>query len=250
MPDFSLPGSIGSSLLSNIGIALPPAASSKPVDRKYKVMLEVKGFGKTKRGGPEDFVIIANLPEQFHMEFASQWRKPFEKYSAGELANTFRPGAGDIVNDAIGASGFVPKLKEQSYQIWDNGSPFQANLELLFYANESTEREVREKHVALLKLAAPSELISSAAGTVLRAPGPTIVGQTIDANSRRINLYIGEYLTVRNVIVTNVSSDIYCLFDNKGIPIGMAIGISVESFNSCFTADDIDDAFYGGGTSA
>jgi hypothetical protein len=65
----------------------------------------------------------------------------------------------------------------------------------------------------------------------------------MDPTSRQINLRVGKYLYLRNVVITSVSSDVDSLFDVNGIPIAMTIAVEICSFYSCFTAEDIDLMF-------
>lgn len=233
-------------LFTNVGTATPPAAADTKsltgVIPHYQVRIEVAGSESLDSKGKKIFPIIANLPERFNMEFTSQWDTPFARTSAGDVAAAKSGGkiSADLLNSGLGATGLGKTLKSQSYQVWQESSPMMFNLELIFRAVTNSESDVREKHIALLKLAAPSTIL----GQGLRAPGPSIRNQILDSStSRSITLYIGKYLRMKNVVVKSVSSDVTCLFDIQGIPQAMSIGIGVESFNSCFTTEDIDDLF-------
>jgi len=232
---------------------VPGAASTKystpSANPHYQVRLEVRGGDQAlTRTGGKIFPIIAFLPERYNIDFSSQWSSPFSRTdiasAVGAAAGKFGGIAQAITQGAFNIAGISTKLKAQSVQVWDSTSPMAFSIQMVFNAEENAATDVRDKHRALLKLCAPSE---GTAG-ILTQPGPTIASATgsaigISGDSRQIDLYIGSYLRLQNVIVTNVSSDISTLCDASGIPINMTIGLTVESFFSCFTSEDIDKMF-------
>jgi len=233
-------------LFSSVGTATPPSNQASKtltgIVPQYQVSLHVEGDESLDSSGKKIFPIVANLPERFNMEFSSNWEPSFARTSAGDLGSALLGGRvnAETINAGLSASGFGNKIRSQTFQVWQDSSPMNFNVEMVFRAVTNSERDIREKHLALLKLAAPSELI----GGVLRPPGPNIRNKAIDrSNSRSITLYIGKYLRLEDVVIKSVSSDVVCLFDNNGIPQAMTISIGVESFYACFTAQDIEKMF-------
>lgn len=232
----------------------PGATASKystpSANPHYQVRLEVRGDQSLMKSGGNIFPIVAYLPERYNIDFSSQWSSPFSRTdiasAVGAAAGKYGGVAQAITQGALNVAGISTKLKAQSVQVWDSTSPMTFSIQMVFNAEENAATDVRDKHRALLKLCAPSE------GTmgVLSQPGPTIASSVggaigISGDSRQIDLYVGSYLRLQNVIVTNVSSDVSTLCDSSGIPINMTIGLTVESFFSCFTSEDIDKMFGG-----
>lgn len=248
-------------VVTNPGTAVQPPVKVRPVDAMtslasdmYTVELFVKDGGNldtaTDSSGKPLFPLRANLDEKINVSMSSQWDSPFGRSSLGDLASKLFGGkvTGEAIDVALGAAGFGSKLKAQSAQIWTGSSPMTFSFTMKFNAVNNTESEIRDRHMAMLQLCAPSEFIGSGSLVVLRAPGPTIVGSAISpTNSRCINLRVGNYLYLRNVVVKNVSSDVDTLFDEHGIPIAMSIAVEIESFYSCFTSEDIKSMFSPGG---
>lgn len=241
MADLSI-ANIGTSLISNLGTAQRPSSpSSAREESNYQFALYVDD--PDLDNSKNIFPLIASLPEQFNMSFSSNWREPLAQNSLGDAAQALTGApVGGLIDTGLQATGTGSKLKSQSIKTWESSSGLAVSLDLVFYAKQNTNKEIKQKHVALLKLAAPSS-----SGELLKAPGPTVANNLgIVSAGRKITAYIGNYLVLKNIIITGVNSDVIALFDENGIPIGMSIGLQFESFNSCFTTEDIEEAFNGG----
>jgi hypothetical protein len=94
------------------------------------------------------------------------------------------------------------------------------------------------KHLGLLKLAAPSEILG---GLMLLAPGPSIISKGLAG--RKISLYIGTYIYMDNVVVKSVGSDIQTICGADGIPHSMTINVEFESFYAGTTTNDLEKMF-------
>ncbi len=239
---------MANSPISNINTAQAPGQPPKSptgVNDRYLVTLDVQGNESLDTSGRRIFPIVANLPERFNMQFASQWDSPFARTSLSDAASAATKGAvsSETIAGVAGAFGIGRLNKYQTAQVWQSSSAMSFEIEMVFRAINNSATDVRDKHIALLKLAAPSLI----AGGLLHAPGPTLAGKTsssIDVgNSREITLTLGRYLKLRDVVITSVSSDVTCLFDADGIPQAMTIALGVQSFFACFTTDDIDGMF-------
>ena len=231
------------SLISNINSASrPESVSVLASNMDYLAVISVEGDDSLLTGGRGAmFPMRANLPERFHMEMGAQWGMPLAQANAGDMAGSLLgSGAQSLVEIGAGAAGVGTKLKSQFFQVWEQSTPLTLNLDLVFYAQDNTEREIRQRHVALLKLCAPSS-----DGQVLKAPGPRLIGD--NSEGRRITIQIGRYLTVTDAIITNVGSDVVTLLDENGIPIAMTINLAFSTWNACVTGEDLDKMFYGGG---
>jgi hypothetical protein len=204
--------------------------------------------------------MVGWMGDKYEIQLRSQWDSPFSKTSIGEgvsalgkwIGGKNMPDTGGLVDSVLGTSGVGSRLKQQTAQVWQSTDPLSFSFEFNFAAINNAADEVTSKLVALLKLAAPSEM--DVGGLIgIRAPGP-IVGQKMlktagdatgffDVKSRKITLHIGNFMVLEDIIVTSVSSAISGLVDVNGNPIFAAVNLSVESFFSCFTVQDIDKAF-------
>ncbi len=235
-----------SSILRNAGGAIVPSQASLNYAKsiagaspEYQVSLDITGDEELKKSGI--FPIIANLPERYHIEFTSQWSNPFAKDFVAAAASLI-PGAKGAVAGAVAdigskVSGISTKLKSQSAQVWESSSPMSFSIDLIFVAKTNSLKDVKEKHRALLKLAAPSEK----AGQVIVQPGPTIIDRV--RSGRTISMQVGTYLFMDNVIINSVSSDVSTLCDANGIPQHMIVNVGISSYYACFTTQDIDNMF-------
>lgn len=249
---------------TNIGTAQRPSktasmdqyAKAHGLEPQYQVVLDVRGDQTlSSDGSSKIFPIIAALPHSYNLSLSSEWSSPFANMNLADVAakqifgdatfkgfslQTLAKEGANLLGKATGVS---TRLKSQSIKVWDGSSGVRFSLNLIFHANENTETDIRDKHIALLKLCAPSE--TGPGGQILMQPGPVIAEQMWNEKSRKISLQLGTYLFFDNVVIHSVGSDIETLCDEKGIPIAMTINIEVETFYSSFTAQDIDRAFSG-----
>lgn len=245
--------------LDNLGTAVRPPIGAQSyggvqLGEQYQLVLHVRGDTQLDSSGGKIFPIVAALPERYNINFSSNWGAPFSNASVTDFAKLAGNAKykGVSIQDAITfgtnmlskATGVSTRLKSQSVQVWEGSSPLQFSVDLIFHARTNSDTDVRDKHLALLKLAAPTE--HGPGGQVLMQPGPIIVDQAWDGNSRKISLQIGKYLFLDNVVITSVGSDVETLCDEKGNPIAMTINIEVTSFYASFTAQDIQRAFDAG----
>lgn len=245
----------GDSRPSNLGTAIRPTgggkvySASSVIPEQYRMTLDVRGDDTLTSDGSKLFPIIAALPERYNINFSSDWNAPFSNTSAtdfvkqaaggGVLGDALKYGA-DLIGKAVGVS---TRLKSQSVQVWEGSSALSFSLDLIFNAKTNSEVDIRDKHLALLKLAAPSE--TGPGGEVLMQPGPVIADQLWNKKSRKISLQVGTYLFFDNVIIRNVGSDVETICDEKGIPLSITINIEITTLYASFTAQDIEKAFKG-----
>lgn len=234
-------------VIKNINTAVVPAVAIRPTvqNTAYQVELDVRApsnYMKRLTNGQKIFPIVANLPERFNMNLSSQWDSPFAKSLAQTAGDAVGGAAGAAISNLPGVAGVADKLKAQTIQVWQASSPMSFSIDFVFNAQESTETEIRKRHIALLKLVAPTEMGEGLAGNVLAAPGPTVIGAAF-GDSRRISMRVGKYMYLEDIIVKSVSADLVSKFDENGIPISMTCNVDVESFYSFFTTQDIDKMF-------
>ena len=239
--------------ITDVGTAeRPRGEGGLATNQHYQVVIRVtdddsltSAVGST---GEAIFPIRANLPERFHLELQSNWTMPFDVGTAGEVAGDVAGavglgGASSFIQKGtdmgLAAAGYGNKIRGQMIQTWESTGSLELNLDLIFYAHSNTRREIKDRHLALLKLVAPS----AGEGGVLKSPGPVLASGV--RSGRRIDLQIGTYLYMQDVIVRSVGSDMVSLLDDNGIPIAMSINLSVSTWNACISAEDLEEMFYG-----
>lgn len=242
--------------VTNVGTAIAPNVPSSSavvdIDPKYSVELFVNDGGSIDSmrslSGSRIFPMLANIDEKYSLNFSSTWESPFSRASAGDVASKLLGGkvSGEDIDRILNAAGIGSRLKIQSARVWTGSSPLSFDFTMKFNAIKDTEAEIRQRHMALLKLAAPSESIGVGSARVLKAPGPTLAGGVLSDTSRRIDLRVGKYLYMKDVVVDNVASEIDCLCDANGIPISMSVAVQISSFYACFTTEDIEAMFNNG----
>lgn len=240
--------------ITDVGTAeRPNGEGGLASNQNYQVIIRVSDdeglTAPIKSTGESIFPIKANLPERFHLELQSNWTMPFDIGTAGEIAGDAAGAVGlgaaggfiqrgtDMV---LAAGGVGNKIRGQMIQTWESTGALELNLDLIFYAQSNTRREIKDKHLALLKLVAPS----AGPGGVLQAPGPVLISGL--RSGRRVDIQIGTYLLMQNVIVRSVGSDMVSLMDENGIPIAMSINIGISTWNACISAEDLEEMFYPG----
>lgn len=240
--------------VTNQGTAAVPSDNSLEhtrkfdVSRNYQVELSVRGDITKDSTGRNIFPIVASLPERYHIEFSSNWSTPFSRSGVADAIASKTRGivSADMVQQAFGAAGISDRLRMQSANIWESSSPMQFNVDFVFAAIDNSLTEIKDRHRALLKLSAPSQAGDGVAlGNVLFAPGPTLAGNTFKTGPgyRMITLRLGNYITIENVVINSVSSDITTICDEDGTPLYATINVGIMSFFSCFTTQDIDKMF-------
>lgn len=218
------------------------SSNSASIDPAYLVTLDIRGDKTLDSSGSKIFPIVGYLPETFNIAFSSNWEAPLEGSSlTGGLIQGLTGGriSSEGADLASGAFGVPTRTKAQSFQIWKGSSAMNFSFEMVFHAQKNTNTEIRDKHIALLKLAAPKNL----AGTLL-PPGPSLAKGVLSANGG-VTLQIGKYLLLDNVVITSVGTDVQSRFDALGNPISLSISLSVSSFFTSFDHDDIDKMFAG-----
>jgi hypothetical protein len=221
---------------TNVKVKQNAAGLEAGIAPQYQLILNVtgdSGIGGSKAGFP----IVAALPERYNLSMSSEWDTPFANKSIGD---NFGGGTlGGLIDVGMGALGVGTRDKYQMAKVWQSSSGISLNLDFVFNAKTNTYRDVMNKHLAMLKLVAPTELWKG----MLGSPGPHLLGKSGDTEGRNITLQLGKYLLLDNMIVRSVSSDIQTLCGKDGIPHAMTINAELETFWSAVTAQDLEKYF-------
>ena len=203
------------------------------IDRKYIAVLTVSGEGGMS------YTFETSVEETLSLSIGAQWAAPFENVlsEAAQTAGSKNAsvgkamGWGSLAMKGMGLSG---KAKITSVQVWQSSDPFAVTIPFTFIAVNSAKTDVLDKVKALLKMVAPSET----AGTLLVAPGPTLLGAAIGGVN--INLKIGEYLELEPCIIDDVQVQFDNVIGEEGIPLRAKVTVSIKSWYNAFTKEDID----------
>lgn len=243
-------------VIANAGTAIPPEVTNAQklysantqaggISPYYQIVLDVRGNTSTDSSGKKVFPIVAALGDKFNMQMTSDWTTPLSSMGGmSEIAgNLGGSGVGSAVNALSQLAGIHNVNKYMSIKVWQGTSGVNFSFDLFFNAYTNPLNDVQAKHKALLKLIAPIDLGNG----ILGSPGPT-PWDTIETLSgatakNRIDLYIGNFIVLQNVIINSVSADIDCLFADRGIPIAASINIGVSTMFDNFTDKDIDSMY-------
>ncbi len=222
-------------------------AQMNGIQPQYQVVLYVTDTNATHDPAfLSMFPMIAALPEKYTINLSASWDPPFGNKSMGDLYDQARPGAkqfmgasqGQILDTGATLLGVSTRNKWELAQTWQSSSPLSFTIDFVFNAITDTFRDIKQKHLALLKLVAPSEELAG----MLQSPGPTVAGKGF-GKGRYITLQLGTYLKMENMIVKSVSSDVTTLCGQDGIPHAMTVSVEFESFFAGITTQDLDKAF-------
>lgn len=218
----------------------------------------------TRLGSTGFTEIIAALPEQYQIDLSSSWDTPFSSapvvsniaskltlamptQAQSGIANinrvvsgSPRPTNGRALSGLEGF-GVSSRLKAQSMQVYQGGSGIEFSVDFIFRAINNTTVDVKRKHIALMKLVCPSEVL----GQLLLTPGPNLADNIL--GGRKITLKLGTYITLEDVIVKSVSSTIHTLCGEDGIPHLVRVGVTFSTWYATVTNIDIDKMFQQGG---
>ena len=233
-------------IVLNANVATPPGnvtpiqntyALSSGITPQYQVILSVGG--DEKLNGDTIFPIVAALPERYNISLSSNWDAPFSNKSIGDYAEgtKFGAGKGAAIDQLSSVLGIGTRDKYSLAQVWQSTSPLSFNLDFVFHVKTNTRLDIRAKHLALLKLVAPSEIVAG----MLSAPGPNLISKAV--SGRNITLQLGTYIRLDNIIVTSVSSDVQTLCGQDGIPHSVSINVEFQSFFAGMTTDDLESIF-------
>lgn len=232
-------------VMTNRGTAVAPTMQyrdSMGLDPGYTVTLTVTGDDTV---GDGFFQVSTTLDESFSISLGSTWDTPYANViqdTANRLAPGGRAGAAVSAATQIGqAMGYNGKSAALTAQVWQTSDSIGFSIPFTFIAQSDPAREVSDKVLNLLKLTAPSE-----ANGIIRAPGPTIIGQLaskLDIPGRKIKLRVGKFLELDNCIIKRVDAQFDSIIGESGVPHKAKVTVDIESFFTCFTVQDLDKMF-------
>lgn len=214
------------------------------------------------------------LPENFQFALNSEWEAPYANTSANLLQNSLGGTGGALVDVATASTGLTPRFRYTTMQLWQGSAPVTFNFQLQMRAESDPVAEIVAPVLKLCAIALPAEdeklghmLIAPAtarsieyAGTLeqLKEIGsnidPLSLSSITDAAGKinsnvqfggSLNLTIGRFLQINDVVIENIAPSFPTRFDRNGIPIECDLELS---FKTRFTptVQDVISWFQGG----
>lgn len=227
----------------------PQAPLSSPraapeISSLYTAQLEVRREGATY------ITMDTPLPENFSMQLASQYDRPFAKplSEIGGDAAGAGGGAQNAENILRATTGATTINKYLSGAVWSAGSTLTLSIPFVITAYDNAALEVTDKMKKLLQLVAPSEGV----GGMLMAPGPHVGNASAllagdfsgggQLSGDEVTLSIGRFLVFTPCIITDVNCTFDTQFDKTGQPIAATINVTFEAYWTT-TKEDLDKFF-------
>jgi len=155
-------------------------------------------------------LVNAWLPNTFQFNLEQSWK------------NIIGGGAPEIINAIMEmATGRNVYSQYLTARVWTGSNPLAFRLPLHFVARRSSQGEVIKPIKQLMKMSLP---VRSGSWTVF-PPGPSVIHQAAeqllgwaDTHSDNITLYIGNYIRIPNVYISNVEVSFDGLLNKDGEP--------------------------------
>jgi hypothetical protein len=210
----------------------PSTPRARPeISSIYTAQLDVR------RDGESYINMDTPLPENFSMQLASQYDRPF--------AQPLSQSAETILRATTGATSVNKNL---SGAVWSSGSTLTLSIPFVVTAYDNAREEVTDKMKKLLQLVAPSEGVAG----MLMAPGPHVGNASamlsgdfsggVQLGGDDITLSIGRFLVFTPCIITDVNCTFDTQFDKDGQPIAATINVTFEAYWTT-TKEDLDKFF-------
>lgn len=188
-------------------------------NNKYQVIITRKTSGRYP-----DVVIKANLPESFSFGVTSSYQQRLPSDLASVL-----PGF-----EKLGTFFHASRIfQEFSHQVWENSSPIQFSLPLLFDAVTDAEEDVITPIRDLMAMALPYR--ENDADAFLKPPGPTLR----NPDYGRVSMLIGRMCYFHSVLINDVNPAFDTRMSKTGSPISATCDLSVTTINTP-SRDDLD----------
>lgn len=186
----------------------------------------------TLSNGDNSVKIEVPIPKDFGLRSEVEW---------GNLSKDLLPGSfGSIVDNIFKGLDLTSKITGvqsstvnalQQFPVWLSNSPISFDIPFEFRAMSNAQKEVVEPIKQLLALSCPME-----EGDLLYAPGPRIKAKSDGSfyfeRKYNIKLKIGNLLTIRNILITNVNPTFDSRFVASGAPISAKAEVSFRTLKA------------------
>lgn len=186
----------------------------------------------TLSNGDNSVKIEVPIPKDFGLRSEVEWgnlSKDLLPGSAGSIVDNIFKGL-DIASKITGVQSSTVNAVQQ-FPIWLGNSPISFDIPFEFRAMSNAQKEVVQPIKQLMALACPIE-----DGDLLYAPGPRIKINS-DGSFRfdpkyNIKLKIGNLMTIRNILITNVNPTFDSRFVASGTPISAKAEVSFRTLKA------------------
>lgn len=207
----------------------------------HKVRISIQSEDQSMNG----INILAHTPAEVSLALVSNWDE--RRGNLGDMASAVggdmrrlgmnKAGAmvgagGQLLQGAGMVTGYTSMNKLLTGLMWGGASYLDMQLSLEFYAKSDPMTEVWLPTYFLMALAAPVEY-NVGFPSMLRAPGPTLVGTATAggiAGGDRTTITIGSYLRLQNVVINNVTTTVLSRLHRSGLPVATKVDLSFKSF--------------------
>ena len=207
----------------------------------HKVRISIQSEDQSMNG----INILAHTPSEVALALVSNWDE--RRGNLGDLASAAGAKLSAIGRDGAGAklgaggqllqgagmiTGYTSMNKLLTGVMWGGASYLEMQLSLEFFAKSDPMTEVWLPTYFLMALAAPVEY-NVGFPSMLRAPGPTLVGTATAggiAGGDRTTITIGSYLRLQNVVINNVTATVLSRLHKSGLPVATKVDLSFKSF--------------------
>jgi len=181
--------------------------------------------------------VIARAPEELALQLSSEW----DSALGGGGSNS---GLGILAAEGAGLS---TRNEFSSAQVWSGNSPIEITIPLEFYAEESSQEEVVNPIIKLVKMALPrkggtTNIPGVGEVGLFVPPGPRIFNTGGSANDQ-ITIQLGKFVTFRKVIMIEANPVFVTKeMHSSGFPLRATCEIRFRTIFS-LTGDDFQGMF-------
>ena len=214
----------------------------------HKVRISIQSEDQSMNG----INILAHTPSEVELALVSNWderkgnlvdlaaaagrgMRALGMGGAGTKLNAAAPKlgvGGKLLQGAGMITGYTSMNKLLTGLMWSGASYLEMQLSLEFFAKSDPMTEVWLPTYFLMALATPVEY-NVGLPSMLRAPGPTLVGTATAggiAGGDRTTITIGSYLRLQNVVINNVTATVLSRLHKSGLPVATKVDLSFKSF--------------------
>lgn len=221
--------------------------SINEVSSNYVVVLknDIPGTGE------DSLYIRAPLPEDFGLNSRATWASaaevmPFLASSIDVVGNLFNSITNFKESAKTFASNYTGRFNASSiltkqYPVWQGNEPVSFQIPFVFHAFSDPKSEVVDPIQKLLKFMSPS-----VKGNILYAPGPRVEvssnGVLSVDKKYNLTLKIGSFITIKDVLITDVSPVFATRFTADGYPVYASAEVQLRTL-AAVTSQDIENWF-------
>ena len=211
----------------------------------YKIFLRVTEPGGG--GAQATNTIEFWCPDSISFALNGEWDAPF----ATTLSNLTSNGISGAVSDAVqGITGFTPRFKAASQLMWQGTTHVEFAFTFELRADNNTKKDVTDKLRSLIQYALPHEekntkaIIAPLSGYRIDVGSGDIFAMMASTQRPQMDMQIGQFLVIEDVVLRNVSPEIPTRFHTSGRPMESNVQVNISTRYTP-TAQDARNWFIG-----